>query len=46
MQIIVVAIVIAIVIIIIIGVRYLRHKFVINEVAWLSGRGSRSSDGI
>ena len=20
-------------------VRYLRHKFVINEVAWLSGRG-------
>ena len=27
-------------------VRYLRHKFVINEVAWLSGRGRRSSDGI
>ena len=39
MQIIVVAIaiVIIVVVVVVIGVRYLRHKFVINEVAWLSG---------
>ena len=40
MQIIVVAIAIVIivaVVVVVIGVRYLRHKFVINEVAWLSG---------
>ena len=24
-------------------VHYLRHKFVINEVAWLSGRGRRGA---
>ena len=28
------------------GLRYLRPKFAINEVAWLSGRLERSSDGI
>ena len=51
MQIIVVAIAIAVCLVIVIivgrsGLRYLRPKFAINEVAWLSGRLERSSDGI